>query len=170
MDPADRHHTRLTTAIVRVVVHPQMTFSSVNTTKNADIFHRISVRISNKLGTPAAFFLAVLAIVIWGTSGPVFHFSDTWQLVINTGTTIITFLMVFVIQNTQNRDSRAMQLKLDELIKVTKGARMEMIDLEDLDDGDLDTLQTSFQELHDRYKARREKVAATKAGKSDNQN
>ena len=82
-----------------------------------EFFHRISVWISRKVGSPSAFFLAVLIVMVWAATGSLFRFSDTWQLIINTGTTIVTFLMVFLIQNTQNRDSKAMQLKLDELIK-----------------------------------------------------
>lgn len=119
-----------------------------------DGFHKLSVKISNKLGSPYAFYLAVLIILTWILTGPVFHFSDTWQLVINTGTTIITFLMVFVIQNTQNRDGRAMQLKLDELINASSGARSEFVDVEDLTDGELDVLQSRFKAMHDKFQAR----------------
>lgn len=97
---------------------------------------------SSAAGKPVTFMLAVLIIVVWAVTGPVFHFSDTWQLVINTGTTIITFLMVFLIQNTQNRDALAVQLKLDELISSIKEARNEIIDVEDLGDKEL-------QEKHD---------------------
>jgi low affinity Fe/Cu permease len=100
------------------------------------------------MGSPAAFALAVAAIVIWGVSGPVFGFSDTWQLVINTATTIITFLMVFLIQNTQSRDARAMHLKLDELIKGVEGARTKLVDLESLTDDQLDSLQEEFERIH----------------------
>jgi low affinity Fe/Cu permease len=92
---------------------------------------------STVAGKPATFMLAVLIIVIWAVTGPLFKFSDTWQLVINTGTTIITFLMVFLIQNTQNRDALAVQLKLDELISSIKEARNEIIDVEDLGDKEL---------------------------------
>lgn len=122
--------------------------------QSADTFHKISAAISNRLGSPIAFFMAVLITLVWGLTGPIFHFSDTWQLIINTGTTIVTFLMVFVIQNTQNRDGRAMQLKLDELISATKSARTEFVDLEDLNDGELDALQLQFKEVHDKFHER----------------
>ena len=101
-----------------------------------------------------AFLLAVLLIVIWISSGPFFNFSDTWQLVINTTTTIVTFLMVFAIQNTQNRDAKAMQLKLNELIKASRGARTEFIDIEDLSDSELDVIQGQFKEFHDAFQNR----------------
>lgn len=123
----------------------------------SDTFHRISVKISNKLGSASAFYIAVLVIITWALSGPLFHFSNTWQLVINTGTTIVTFLMVFVIQNTQNRDGKAMQLKLDELIKTNHGARSEFVDVEDLSDAELDELQEQFRQMHERLHARKKK-------------
>jgi low affinity Fe/Cu permease len=99
------------------------------------------------VGTPGAFLLALAAIVVWAVLGPVFHFSDTWQLVINTGTTIVTFLMVFVIQNTQNRDTKALHLKLDELLRGVTGARTSLVDLENLSDEELDRLQREFERL-----------------------
>lgn len=120
-----------------------------------DSFHRTSVKIANKLGSAWAFYVALLTIIIWGVSGPLFNFSDTWQLVINTGTTIVTFLMVFVIQNTQNRDGRAMQLKLDELISASRGARAEFVDIEDLTDAELDELQNQFREVHQKLQAKK---------------
>src|SRR5690606_26489615 len=92
-----------------------------------DAFHRISQSVSNKLGSPYAFLTAVLLVVAWAFTGPFFDYSDTWQLVINTSTTIVTFLMVFAIQNTQNRDSKAMQLKLNELINSSRSARSEFV-------------------------------------------
>lgn len=98
-------------------------------------------------GRSVAFFLAVATIVIWGLTGPVFGYSDTWQLVINTATTIVTFLMVFVIQNTQNRDTAAMHIKLDELIRVTQKARNVLLDLETLDDGELEKLREDYIRL-----------------------
>src|SRR3954470_8803109 len=88
-----------------------------------EAFHVFARQSSNVLGTPWSFILAILIIFVWGVTGPMFHFSDTWQLIINTGTTIVTFLMVFLIQNTQNRDAKAVHLKLDELIRALKGAR-----------------------------------------------
>ncbi|HEV7714543.1 MAG TPA: low affinity iron permease family protein [Steroidobacteraceae bacterium] len=112
-------------------------------------------------GRPLTFGLAVAVILVWGVSGPLFGFSDTWQLVINTGTTIVTFLMVFLIQNTQNRDSEAIQVKLDELIRVTAGAHVALLDLEELEDQELDELRKEYQELA--AKAR----AALHKGKSD---
>lgn len=112
-----------------------------------DLFRRIANRISNWSGTASVFLCAVLIVVIWGVTGPIFHFSDTWQLVINTGTTIVTFLMVFLIQNTQNRDSKAVQLKLDELIHATKGARTSLVGLEDFSDQDLGELDREFKVL-----------------------
>jgi low affinity Fe/Cu permease len=113
-----------------------------------EIFRKIANTISNAAGSAWAFCLAFLIIVIWATTGPLFDFSDTWQLVINTGTTIVTFLMVFLIQNTQNRDSKAMQLKLDELIRATR-ARDTFIDIEDLNDDELASIAKQFKSLHD---------------------
>ncbi len=99
------------------------------------------------VGSPWAFLLACLTIVMWGALGPLFRFSDTWQLVINTGTTIITFLIVFLIQNTQNRDSKALHLKLDELLRAVSGARNSLVNLENLSDEDLERLQKEFERV-----------------------
>ena len=105
---------------------------------------------SDRLGSPPAFLTAVAVVVIWALTGPLFQFSETWQLVINTGTTIVTFLMVFLIQNTQNRDAKAIHLKLDELIRSVKGARNQLIDLEELSEEELDDLQRQFVKLRRR--------------------
>lgn len=102
------------------------------------------------MGSPWAFALATLLIVVWAATGPEFHWSNTWQLVINTGTTIVTFLMVFLIQNTQNRDTRAIHLKLDELLRALHGARNTLLNLESLTDEDLDRLQKEFERLRGR--------------------
>ena len=110
-------------------------------------FRGFSKRTSDLVGTPITFLGAVGLIVVWAASGPTFRFSDTWQLVINTGTTIITFLMVFLIQNTQNRDSRAIHLKLDELIKALRGARNSVIDLDRLSDDQLKKLEEEYKKL-----------------------
>lgn len=117
------------------------------TTKN--LFRKISNKISNAAGSVYTFLGAIFVVVVWATSGPAFGFSDTWQLVINTGTTIVTFLMVFLIQNTQNRDGKAMQLKLDELIRTTK-ARNAFMNLEVLTDEELAQLDREFAELHEK--------------------
>ena len=117
-------------------------------------FRRFSHRTAELVGTPGAFCLALLAIVLWIASGPVFHFSDTWQLVINTATTIVTFLMVFLIQNSQNRDARAFHLKLNELIRGVVGARTELVDLESLTDEELETMHAEFRGLHEKVAAR----------------
>jgi low affinity Fe/Cu permease len=108
------------------------------------IFARSSSRV---LGSAWAFAGAIVILIVWGLTGPMFHYSDTWQLIINTGTTIVTFLMVFLIQNTQNRDAKAIQLKLDELIRALKGARNQLIDLESLSDEDLTRLEKQFQRV-----------------------
>src|SRR6201993_5122814 len=100
------------------------------------------------LGIAWAFAAAILIILFWGVTGPMFHYSDTWQLIINTGTTIVTFLMVFLIQNTQNRDAKAVHLKLDELIRAMKGARNRLVDLEKLSDEELQRLEKEFHRLH----------------------
>lgn len=110
-------------------------------------FREMSATASIWAGSPLAFVGAVAVVVVWVVTGPVFGFSDTWQLVINTGTTIVTFLMVFLIQNSQNRDVKSMQLKLDELIRVT-GARNALIDVEEMSDDDLKTLENEFKDLH----------------------
>ena len=110
-------------------------------------FARFARSISDASGHPITFGLAILVIVVWGATGPIFHFSDTWQLVINTGTTIVTFLMVFLIQTTQNRDSHALQLKIDELIRATKGAHNALMDLEELTDRELAMLRGRYLEL-----------------------
>jgi low affinity Fe/Cu permease len=115
-----------------------------------DVFRSFSSRTAEWVGTPAAFVTGVGLIVVWGLTGPVFGYSDTWQLVVNTATTIVTFLMVFLIQNTQNRDARAIHLKLDELIRGVKGARTAMVALENATDEELAELQGEFDRLHRR--------------------
>jgi low affinity Fe/Cu permease len=117
--------------------------------------------VAHETGRPRSFALAVAAIVIWGVTGPIFGYSDTWQLVINTSTTIITFLMVFLIQNTQTRDTQAMQIKLDELIRVTKGAHNALLDLEELEEGQLEAFRQKYQALATAARSLRE------AGQSD---
>jgi low affinity Fe/Cu permease len=117
-------------------------------------FVRFAQWVSHATGRPLAFFLALATILIWGSLGPLFGYSDTWQLVINTSTTIITFLMVFVIQNTQNRDTIAMQIKLDELIRVTGKARNILLDLEELDDQTLEALRLDYEALASKAKSR----------------
>ncbi|PYS21602.1 MAG: hypothetical protein DMF72_16725 [Acidobacteria bacterium] len=113
-----------------------------------ELFHKFAQITSQAVGSSWSFILAVLIILVWAATGPMFHYSDTWQLVINTGTTIITFLMVFLIQNTQNRDAIAIHLKLDELIKGVKGARTSLVNLEQLSDEDLESLQKEFERIH----------------------
>jgi low affinity Fe/Cu permease len=113
----------------------------------SDAFRLFANRSSVMLGSAWAFAAAVLAIIVWIVTGPTFHFSDTWQLIINTATTIVTFLMVFLIQNTQNRDAKAMHLKLDELIRAVEGARNQLVDLEELSDNDLKKLEEQFRRL-----------------------
>ena len=124
-----------------------------------DIFRKFAHHTSVLVGSPWAFIAAVMVIVLWAVTGPLFGFSDTWQLVINTGTTIVTFLMVFLIQNTQNRDAKAIHLKLDELLRAVQGARTGLIDLEDLPDEELEHLQQWFQRL----RVREEQNASQKA-------
>jgi low affinity Fe/Cu permease len=111
---------------------------------------------ANASGKPATFVIALLVIIVWAVTGPIFGYSDTWQLVINTGTTIVTFLMVFIIQNTQNRDTQALQLKLDELIRVTKGAHNLMLDLEQLDDEHLERLRQVYEKLANKARGENE--------------
>jgi low affinity Fe/Cu permease len=116
----------------------------------SDAFRVFARRSATMLGSAWAFTAAVLVILVWLLTGPTFHFSDTWQLIINTATTIITFLMVFVIQNTQNRDAKAVHLKLDELIRAIKNARNELVDLEDLSDEELKSLEEQFRRMRTR--------------------
>lgn len=110
-------------------------------------YTRFAMAASRFCGRPAVFALAVLVILAWLITGPLFGYSDTWQLVINTGTTIVTFLMVFLIQNTQNRDTEAMQIKLDELIRVSQAADNALLDLEELDDAELDRFRAKYEAL-----------------------
>jgi low affinity Fe/Cu permease len=112
-----------------------------------DVFRIFARRSSMLLGSAWAFTLAMIMILVWGLSGPTFHFSETWQLIINTGTTIVTFLMVFLIQNTQNRDAKAVNLKLDEIIRAVKGARNKLISLEGLSDEALKELEEQFERV-----------------------
>lgn len=125
--------------------------------QRTDTFHKISSQVSAKVGSPFAFCLAFLIIILWGITGPIFNFSDTWQLLINTSTTIVTFLMVFIIQNSQNRDGKAIQIKLDELINATKGARAEFVDIESLSDAELNELQVQFTDIHEKLQKKKQK-------------
>jgi low affinity Fe/Cu permease len=117
---------------------------------------------ANAAGKPATFVIALFIVILWAVTGPIFGYSDTWQLVINTGTTIVTFLMVFLIQNTQNRDTQALQLKLDELIRVTKGARNRMLDLEEMDEDDLERFREIYEELANEARSKSEGTGKTR--------
>jgi low affinity Fe/Cu permease len=114
---------------------------------NSNWFSKFSTGLSTMAGKPATFVIAVVLVIVWAVSGPMFHFSDTWQLVINTSTTIVTFLMVFLIQNTQNRDTAAMQIKLDELIRALDGAHNALLDLEELNEKDLGRFRRRYEQL-----------------------
>src|SRR5438067_3421288 len=124
-------------------------------------FRKFAQKVSHLVGTSWAFIVAILIVGVWATTGPVFHFSDTWQLVINTGTTIITFLMVFLIQNTQNRQDTAIQIKLDELLKGVKGARTSLVDIEELSDEELERLHKHFEHLHKKLNSEDHKESVT---------
>lgn len=130
-----------------------------------DHFRKFAQKISLLCGSPYAFGSAIFIIVFWAFSGPVFQFSDTWQLVINTGTTIVTFLMVFLIQNTQNRDAKSTHLKLDELIHANKHARNRLIDIDELTDEELDRLHSDLTQLHEETTERIKQVKHKKSQK-----
>lgn len=115
-----------------------------------DLFRKLAVRISSVIGSAWSFVLALSVIIVWAVTGPIFQFSDTWQLVINTSTTIITFLVVFLVQNTQNRDAKAIHLKLDELIRAVGTARNRLVDLEEMSDEELDKLHQEFEKVRDK--------------------
>lgn len=134
----------------------------------SNLFIRISNWVSRRTGHPLAFILACAVILAWIITGPIFHFSDTWQLVINTATTIVTFLMVFLIQSTQNRDTVALQLKLDELIYVTKKAHNAMLDIEELSDQELESIRKNYRTIaaHAKSKLKIEKVYSQRAKKA----
>ena len=123
-----------------------------------DIFRHFARKSSEVLGTAWAFIGSLIIIAVWALTGPMFHFSDTWQLIINTGTTIVTFLMVFLIQNTQNRDAKAMHLKLDELIRAVEGARNRLVDLEKLSDEELKQLEEQFTRLRNKASERASEI------------
>jgi len=123
-----------------------------------EFFRKFARKSSEIVGSPPAFLIAIGIVLLWALLGPAFHYSDTWQLVINTGTTIITFLMVFLIQNTQNRDAKAIHIKLDELLRAVKGARTGLVDLENSSDEELDKLLKDFEELHNHFKNRHQAI------------
>lgn len=127
-----------------------------------DVFHKVAQRTSVIVGSPIAFFAAIIIVTTWAFSGPYFGYSDTWQLVINTGTTILTFLIIFLVQNTQNRDAKAIHLKLDELIRSIKTARNQLLDVEDMSDADLLTLHNEFLALRQKTELLIQKRTAKK--------
>lgn len=115
-----------------------------------EFFRKIALKASHVMGSSSAFVSACLIVACWALIGPYYGYSDTWQLVINTGTTILTFLMIFLVQNTQNRDARAMQLKLDELIRAGRASRNQLLDLEDLSDAEMERLHEQFQKMREK--------------------
>ena len=123
---------------------------------SANAYASVAKAVSRVTGRPQTFLLAVGVIAVWIVTGPIFGFSDTWQLVINTGTTIVTFLMVFLIQNTQNRDTQAIQIKLDELIRATKGAHNALLDLEELNELELEAFRLRYERLAAEARQRRD--------------
>lgn len=131
-----------------------------------DAFGVFARKMSAVLGSAWAFVCALLIIVVWAITGPTFHYSDTWQLIINTGTTIVTFLMVFLIQNTQNRDAKAVHLKLDELIRALGSARNKLVDLEDLSDDEMKKLEKEFAKLRKKAEGAKEEVEELKGAAS----
>jgi low affinity Fe/Cu permease len=148
---------------MKVTKEPAETDAAATTTTivtRSDRFGKFAARCSHYLGSRWAFIAAIGVIVVWGITGPIFHYSDTWQLVINTGTTIVTFLMVFLIQNTQNRDAKAIHLKLNELIHAVDKAKNRMIDVENLSDLELDELGRNYEKIRaraeERHKASRD--------------
>jgi low affinity Fe/Cu permease len=130
---------------------------NIEAKSGADRFAQFSAQASIWVGSRWAFAVALLIIVVWAVTGPMFHYSDTWQLIINTGTTIVTFLMVFLIQNTQNRDAKAINLKLNELIHAVDKAHNQMIDIEKLSDLELDELSARYEKIRAAYEARRKR-------------
>ena len=126
-------------------------------TKSRSWFTRFTKATARATGRPASFVIAISVILIWAISGPMFAFSDTWQLVINTGTTIITFLMVFLIQSTQNRDGEAVQVKLDEIIRAIGNAHNELLDLEELDEADLDKARERYRDMARKAREKKER-------------
>jgi low affinity Fe/Cu permease len=126
------------------------------------LFNRIAKATAHATGHPMAFIVALVLIAVWAASGPIFGFSDTWQLVINTGTTIATFLMVFLIQNTQNRDTAALQLKLDELIRAQRGAQNTLLDLEELSEDELEEIRSRYEEMARKAREKLDKAVKEK--------
>ena len=153
MDSTSRRNDEETSADAGGLgVHP----AEVDHHSRKSWFGRLAQTTARYAGRPSAFAVALGIVLVWGISGPVFGFSDTWQLVINTGTTIVTFLMVFLIQNSQNRDTMALHLKLDELLRAVKSARNDIIDLEECDDAELERIHKEYRELADKAHSIRE--------------
>jgi low affinity Fe/Cu permease len=132
-------------------------------TKPRSAFSRFAKSTARATGRPVTFALAAAVIVVWAVTGPLFGFSDTWQLVINTGTTIVTFLMVFLIQSTQNRDAEAVQVKLDEIIRAIGNAKNEVLDLEELEEADLDEIRKTYTEMAEKAREGRAKEKTKRA-------
>src|SRR5881396_848214 len=147
-----RSKPKVVAAVVREELSSRVCAASASATsdKNShwpEMFSNMACAAAHWMGKPIAFLVALLAVIIWAATGPIFHYSDTWQLVINTSTTIITFLMVFLIQQTQNKDTKAIELKLNELVAAVEGASNRLIDVEDLSESELDTLHRHYRQL-----------------------